>query len=256
MPRGSAQQMPLLNNTKHDKEGDMVIWVKTTIDIASGLLMEAKERARRDQTTLRELVERGLGMVLSEPEVLHPSGLQTGNRPAGAPARRRSLSRLGRHPRLDLRHDRQSLIAVDTNILVYAYDESAPMHERALAAMDRLVSEPSWGLPWIVAGEFYGGLTGWSPLAGAAGRSGTGGARRMDRHARSVDCSARCPVIGSNCGSLIAAARPQGRPLFRRRSDRGGLPCGWRVPSCGAADGDFSWYPQLRVRNPLVEPPG
>jgi hypothetical protein len=47
----------------------MVIWVKTTIDIATGLLMEAKERARRDQTTLRDLVERGLRTVLSEPEV-------------------------------------------------------------------------------------------------------------------------------------------------------------------------------------------
>jgi hypothetical protein len=54
---------------KNDQEGDMVIWVKTTIDIATGLLMEAKERARRDQTTLRELVERGLRTVLSEPEV-------------------------------------------------------------------------------------------------------------------------------------------------------------------------------------------
>jgi hypothetical protein len=53
---------------KHDREGDMVIWVKTTIDIASGLMMEAKERARREQTTLRELVERGLRTVLSEPE--------------------------------------------------------------------------------------------------------------------------------------------------------------------------------------------
>jgi hypothetical protein len=45
----------------------MVIWVKTTIDIASGLLLEAKERAHRDQTTLRALVERGLRTVLSEP---------------------------------------------------------------------------------------------------------------------------------------------------------------------------------------------
>ncbi len=45
----------------------MVIWVKTTIDIASGLLMEAKERARSDRTTLRALVERGLRTVLSEP---------------------------------------------------------------------------------------------------------------------------------------------------------------------------------------------
>ncbi len=45
----------------------MVIWVKTTIDIASGLLMEAKERARRDGTTLRALIERGLSTVLNEP---------------------------------------------------------------------------------------------------------------------------------------------------------------------------------------------
>lgn len=45
----------------------MVTWVKTTIDIASGLLMEAKERAQHDDTTLREIVERGLRMVLSEP---------------------------------------------------------------------------------------------------------------------------------------------------------------------------------------------
>jgi hypothetical protein len=46
---------------------DTVIWVKTTIDIAGGLLTEAKERARREGTTLRALVERGLSMVLGEP---------------------------------------------------------------------------------------------------------------------------------------------------------------------------------------------
>jgi hypothetical protein len=64
----SAEQIPPAERQKHNKESDMVIWVKTTIDIATGLLMEAKERAHRDQTTLRELVERGLRTVLSEPE--------------------------------------------------------------------------------------------------------------------------------------------------------------------------------------------
>ena len=48
-----------------------MIWVKTTIDIADGLLMEAKERARSEGTTLRALVERGLSRALSEPS---PSG--------------------------------------------------------------------------------------------------------------------------------------------------------------------------------------
>jgi hypothetical protein len=67
MPCGPLSKPPP-SDKKHYRESDMVIWVKTTIDIATGLLMEAKERARRDQTTLRELVERGLRTVLSEPE--------------------------------------------------------------------------------------------------------------------------------------------------------------------------------------------
>ena len=39
-------------------------YVKTTIEIADGLLLEAKRRAARDGTTLRALVEEGLRTVL------------------------------------------------------------------------------------------------------------------------------------------------------------------------------------------------
>lgn len=38
--------------------------IKTTIDIADGLLIAAKERAARDGTTLRALIEEGLRTVL------------------------------------------------------------------------------------------------------------------------------------------------------------------------------------------------
>jgi len=40
--------------------------MKTTIDLAPGLLQAAKDRAARDGTTLRALVETGLRRVLEE----------------------------------------------------------------------------------------------------------------------------------------------------------------------------------------------
>lgn len=45
--------------------------MKTTVDLPDTLLAEAKERARRDGTTLRALLADGLRRVLDEPE---PSG--------------------------------------------------------------------------------------------------------------------------------------------------------------------------------------
>jgi toxin-antitoxin system PIN domain toxin len=145
------------------------------------------------------------------------------------------------------------LIAVDTNILVYAYDESSPDHGRALAAMGRLVGEPVWGLPWIVAGEFYSVLTNgrsWKEpqidgaLAALDAWIDTPGVRLL----------AEPPGHWDLLRSLIVAARPKGRKVHDARIAAVCLGAG--VTELWTADRDFSWYPELRVRNPLVDPPG
>jgi hypothetical protein len=45
---------------------NMVTHMKTTIDIADGLLARAKAQAARESTTLKNLTEEGLQMVLAE----------------------------------------------------------------------------------------------------------------------------------------------------------------------------------------------
>jgi uncharacterized protein len=47
------------------------------------------------------------------------------------------------------------LIAVDTNVLVYAHREEFPQHRAALAALHQLIAGPAvWAVPVFVAGEF------------------------------------------------------------------------------------------------------
>jgi uncharacterized protein len=141
------------------------------------------------------------------------------------------------------------VIAVDTNILVYACNTSSRAHERALAAMDRLVNEPAWGLPWIVAGEFYSVLTDarlWrepqidAALSALDGWISTPGARLL----------AEPPGQWPRLRTLLAGARPLGPKVHDARIAGVCLAAG--VSELWSSDRDFSWYPQLTVRNPLV----
>jgi uncharacterized protein len=178
--------------------------------------------------------------------------LQGRHWPARATTRRRSLG-LGRDPRLGLREPRSELIAVDTNVLVHAYAEGSPLHDQALAAMERLVREPAWGLPWIVAGEFYSVLTDgriWrepridDALAALDAWIATPGARLLSE----------APDQWARLRPLLAAARPKGRKVHDARIAAVCLAAG--VTELWTVDRDFSWYPALRVRNPLVEAGG
>jgi toxin-antitoxin system PIN domain toxin len=52
------------------------------------------------------------------------------------------------------------MIAVDTNVLVYAHKQGAPLHEQAKAALARLAESPAtWAIPWTCLHEFYAVVT-------------------------------------------------------------------------------------------------
>jgi toxin-antitoxin system PIN domain toxin len=54
----------------------------------------------------------------------------------------------------------KALIAVDTNILVYAFDVRVPLHRRALDLLRGLAEgQRPWGLPWPCITEFLSVVT-------------------------------------------------------------------------------------------------
>ncbi len=52
------------------------------------------------------------------------------------------------------------MIAVDTNLLVYAHREDSPFHLRAFDCLSELCQKPSrWGIPWACLHEFLAIVT-------------------------------------------------------------------------------------------------
>src|SRR5690606_35254170 len=61
---------------------------------------------------------------------------------------------VGRHSRRCLWKSR--MIAVDTNLLVYAHRKDSPFHEAAAARVRELAESPAqWAIPWPCLHEFY-----------------------------------------------------------------------------------------------------
>jgi uncharacterized protein len=52
------------------------------------------------------------------------------------------------------------MIAVDTNILIYAHREDSPFHQRAADCVSRLAEgRPAWAIPWPCLHEFLAIVT-------------------------------------------------------------------------------------------------
>lgn len=146
------------------------------------------------------------------------------------------------------------MIAVDTNILVYAYrPDYEVQHESAVAALQGLLgSARSWGIPWPCVHEFLANVT----------------SRRIYRQPATPAAAIKAVTVWLQAGnfnvfgeasshfdtlrSLIENGGTTGPQIHDARIAAMCLDHG--VSELWTADRDFLKFPSLRVRNPLTNP--
>jgi len=143
------------------------------------------------------------------------------------------------------------MIAVDTNVLVYAHREDSPQHRRALAALESLADDRhGWSVPWPCVHEFLAIVTHpriFQPPT------------EMDAALEAVDDLQNLPGVrlltetpdhAQVLGTLLTDSGAVGPKVHDARIAAICIAHG--VSELWTADRDFSLFPQLRTRNPLV----
>lgn len=144
------------------------------------------------------------------------------------------------------------MIAVDTNLLVYAHREDCEFHQDALAALLGLIeSGQPWAIPWPCVHEFLAITTHpriYSPptpsktaVAAIAVWLNTPTCRALAEGPGYIEVLATLLAKSRVVGSMVHDARVAA--LCRHHG----------VSELWTADRDFSRFGGLRTRNPLIE---
>ena len=145
------------------------------------------------------------------------------------------------------------MIAVDTNILVYAHRPEMPFHDRAREVLEMALMKPEpLAVPWPCVHEFLAVVTNQRIF-----REPTPIDMALDA-LRGLQQSLDGGFLGEGDGylemldTLARPARLQG-PVIH---DAGiAAICGYHgIRELWSADRDFSLFPTIRVRNPLPVP--
>lgn len=142
------------------------------------------------------------------------------------------------------------MIAVDTNILVYAHREDSPHHGAAARVVAELATgRAPWAIPWPCLHEFLAVVTHpriYQPptrvaVALEAVKNLTG-VPQLHTLSETSD-------HGAILGDLLAPGTVLGAKVHDARV--AAICLGHGVSALWSADRDFSWFPALRVVNPL-----
>ena len=144
------------------------------------------------------------------------------------------------------------MIAIDTNVLVYAHRRESPHHKRCSAALRELATsgEP-WALPWPCVAEFVCVVTHpghYKPPSTTAEATDQVQAWRDVPTCRLLTETGRTEETFFQLLALPAVVGPR---VYDARIAAICLDHG--VRELWTADRDYSRFPKLRTRNPLVE---
>ena len=144
------------------------------------------------------------------------------------------------------------MIAVDSNLLIYSHREDSRFHDAAREMIEGLRHQSApWGIPWPCVHEFIGIATHpgiYKPASTLAEALGFLDALFASPH---LHLLAESPGYFEKLRDIASAARLKGPRIHDARIAALCLHHG--VSELWSADRDFSAFPQLKVRNPLVK---
>ncbi len=143
------------------------------------------------------------------------------------------------------------MIAVDTNLLVYAHRADSSFHDRARSALESLAAGTrQWAIPWPCVHEFLAVVTHPRIYKTATPLETAMAQLRALQAVTNLVLIAETDGHLDHLGDLAIAARVQGGAVHDARIAAICLSHG--VSELWSADRDFSRFPRLSVRNPLI----
>jgi len=143
------------------------------------------------------------------------------------------------------------MIAIDTNLLVYAHRKETPWHEAAYRVIqDFLDGNMPWAIPWHCLHEFLGTVT--HPRVFVPPTPLTDALETVDTWLRAGNLTVL--TEGPDYFRFLQTVLREGRIAGSRVHDaRIAAVCLYHgVDELWSADRDFSRFPRLKVRNPLI----
>lgn len=143
------------------------------------------------------------------------------------------------------------MIAIDTNLLIYAHRGEMPFHAAAGRCLRELAQgRPAWAVPWPCLHEFLGVVT--NPRIFKTPSTAAEAVRQVDTWHESPSLAVlhESTQHWSTLRRLVTAGRIRGAMMHDARI--AAICLDHDVSEFWTADRDFSRFPSLTSRNPLV----